>query len=141
MKLFSLHDIALEPVSHDPGLAKKVLARDPLPSIKHISHIILQPGDSASEHSHSDYVEVFYCIRGDAEFSIQGETLSIKKRAFAPCRAWRKALHSECKGRNRTPLLACDPGSENILRDLFFTVYKGGRGALGYGRPLAGGKT
>jgi hypothetical protein len=27
------------------------------------------------------------------------------------------------------------------LRDLFFTVYKGGRGALGYGRPLAGGKT
>jgi quercetin dioxygenase-like cupin family protein len=79
VKLFSLHDIPLEPVSHDAGLAKKVLARDPLPSIKHISHIILQPGDSASEHSHSDYVEVFYCIRGDAEFSVQGETLSIKK--------------------------------------------------------------
>jgi hypothetical protein len=86
VKLFSLHDIPLEPVSHDLGLAKKILARDPLPSIKHISHIILQPGDSASEHSHSDYVEVFYCIRGDAEVSIQGETLSIKKGI---CSLWR----------------------------------------------------
>ena len=79
MKLFSLHDIPYEPVSHDPGLKKKVLARDLLPSIKQISHIILQPGESAFEHSHSDYVEVFYCIRGDAEFSIQGKGISIRK--------------------------------------------------------------
>lgn len=79
MKLFSLYDTPLEPVSHDPGLAKKVLAKDPLPFIKHISHIILRPGESASEHSHSGYVEIFYCIRGDTEFSIQGKTLSIKK--------------------------------------------------------------
>ncbi len=68
MKLFSLQDIPYEPVSHDPRLKKKVLARDPLSFIKHINHIILQPGDSASEHTHSGYVEVFYCIRGDAEF-------------------------------------------------------------------------
>jgi len=79
MKLFSLQDIPYEAVSHDPGLKKKVLARDPLPSIKNINHIILQPGDRASEHSHSDCVEVFYCMRGDAEFSVQGKTLPIRK--------------------------------------------------------------
>ncbi len=79
MKLFSLHDVPYEPVSHDPMLKKKVLARDPFPFIKHINHIILQPGDSASEHMHSVYGEVFYCIRGDAEFSIQGKILSIRK--------------------------------------------------------------
>jgi quercetin dioxygenase-like cupin family protein len=79
MKLFSLHNIQFEPVSHDPMLKKKVLARDPLPSIKHVSHIILKPGDSASEHTHSGYVEVFYCIRGDAEFSIQGKPLPVRK--------------------------------------------------------------
>lgn len=79
MKLFSLNETPYEPVSHDPGLKKKVLARDILPSVKHISHIILQPGDSASEHAHSDYVEVFYCIRGDAVFSIKGESISIRK--------------------------------------------------------------
>jgi len=79
MKFFSLQDIPYEPVSHDPVLKKKVLARDPLPFIKHINHIILQPGDSASEHVHSDYVEVFYCIRGDAEFSIKGKILPVRK--------------------------------------------------------------
>ena len=79
MKLFSLHDIPYEPVSHDPGLRKKVFARDLLPSIKHISHIILQPGENASEHLHPDYGEVFYCIRGNAEFSVQGKGISIRK--------------------------------------------------------------
>lgn len=79
MKLFSLHETPYEPVSHDPGLKKKVLARDVLPSVKHISHIILQPGDSVSEHSHSDYVEVFYCIRGDAVFFINRKSVSIRK--------------------------------------------------------------
>ena len=79
MKLFSLHDIPYEPVSHNAGLKKRVLATDLLQSIKHISHIILQPGDRASEHLHSDYGEVFYCIRGDAEFSVQGKGISIRK--------------------------------------------------------------
>lgn len=78
MKLFSLDETPYEPVSHDPGLKKKVLTQRTLPYVKHVSHIILQPGDNASEHSHDD-VEVFYCIRGDAEFSIKGESVSIKK--------------------------------------------------------------
>jgi len=79
MKLFSLDETLYEPVSHDPGLKKKVLARDILPCVSQISHIILQPGSSVSEHLHNDYFEVFYCIRGNAVFLIKGESVSIKK--------------------------------------------------------------
>jgi quercetin dioxygenase-like cupin family protein len=79
MKLFSLNEIPYEPVSHDPGLKKKVLAKGILPFVSQISHIILQPGTIVSEHSHSDYFEVFYCIRGTVVFSIKGESASIQK--------------------------------------------------------------
>jgi mannose-6-phosphate isomerase-like protein (cupin superfamily) len=79
MKLFSLEESPYEPVSHDPKLKKRVLTRDIHPHIKHISHIILQPGDNASEHIHTDTFEVFYCIRGNAKFLIKGEHISIKK--------------------------------------------------------------
>ncbi|MEW6003315.1 MAG: cupin domain-containing protein [Nitrospirota bacterium] len=79
MKLFSLNETPYEPVSHNPELKKKVLARDELHCVRNISHIILQPGNSVSEHSHSDFVEVFYCIRGKALFLVKGETVSVKK--------------------------------------------------------------
>jgi mannose-6-phosphate isomerase-like protein (cupin superfamily) len=79
MKLFSLDETPYEPVSHDPGLKKKVLTRGTLPHVKHISQIILQPGDSASEHIHTDDIEVFYCIRGNAEFLIKEKYISIRK--------------------------------------------------------------
>ncbi len=74
-----MHNTSYEPVSHDLKLGKRVLARNPTPPITQISYIMLYPGDSSSEHSHVDYVEVFYCIKGDAEFSVQGKTLSIRK--------------------------------------------------------------
>lgn len=79
MRLFSLDESPFEPVSHDPLLKKRVLTHDALPHIKHISHIILQSGDSASEHVHNDSFEVFYCIRGNAEFLIRGKYISIKE--------------------------------------------------------------
>jgi mannose-6-phosphate isomerase-like protein (cupin superfamily) len=79
MKLFSLNEIPYEPVSHDPGLKKKVLAKNTLPFVSQISHFILQPGTSVSVHSHSDYFEVFYCIRGTSVFLIKGENVPIKK--------------------------------------------------------------
>ena len=79
MKLFSLHDTPFEPISHDPQLKKKVLTRNTLPYIKHISHAILPPGSAVSEHSHVDGAEVFYCIRGKAAFFINGETAIIMK--------------------------------------------------------------
>lgn len=79
MKLFSLDETPYEPISHDPQLRKKVLARDQLPCLKHISHVILLPGSRVSEHSHSDGAEVFYCIQGEAVFLIKGERFSIKR--------------------------------------------------------------
>jgi mannose-6-phosphate isomerase-like protein (cupin superfamily) len=79
MKLFSLDETPYEPVSHDPGLKKKVLTRGTLPHVKHVSHLILQPEDRASEHVHADDIEVIYCIRGEAEFLIKGERISIWK--------------------------------------------------------------
>jgi hypothetical protein len=50
MKLFPLNEIPFEPVSHKPGLKKKVIARGMLPFVSQISHIILQPGTIVSEH-------------------------------------------------------------------------------------------
>jgi mannose-6-phosphate isomerase-like protein (cupin superfamily) len=79
MKLFSLDGSLYELVSHDPGLKKKVLARDTPPCVSQISHIILQTGSSVSEHFHNNYFEVFYCIRGKAVFLIKGESVPIKK--------------------------------------------------------------
>ena len=73
MKLFSLHDTPFEPISHDPQLKKKVLTRNTIPHIKHISHASFPPGSTVSEHSHSDGAEVFYCIRGKAAFFINGQ--------------------------------------------------------------------
>lgn len=79
MKLFSLNETPYEPVSHDPRLKKKVLAKGLLPCVSQISHIILKPGSSVSEHVHTNYFEVFYCIRGTAVFLIKGERVSIKE--------------------------------------------------------------
>ena len=79
MKLFSLRETPFEPVSHDPGLKKKVLARGALPWVNQISHIILKQGSRVSEHVHTNYFEVFYCIRGSAVFLIKGDRVSIKE--------------------------------------------------------------
>jgi len=79
MKLFSLNTTPFEPVSHDPELKKKVLTRDAFPYVRHISHVILPSGSSMSEHSHSDDSEVFYCIRGNAVFSVNRKSIPVKK--------------------------------------------------------------
>jgi len=79
MKLFSLNETPNEPISHDPQLRKKVIARNQLPCLKHISHVILPPGSKVSEHSHPDGAEIFYCIRGEAVFLIKGERFFIKR--------------------------------------------------------------
>jgi mannose-6-phosphate isomerase-like protein (cupin superfamily) len=79
VKLFSLEESPFEPVSHDPQLKKKVLARDPLPSLLHVSHIVLPRGSAASEHSHADFAEVFYCIRGEAVFLVEGKEVFVRE--------------------------------------------------------------
>ena len=73
MKRFSLSETPYAPVSHDPGLKKKVLiASGTLTGIKHLSHIVLKEGQTAVEHAHAGVSEVFYCIRGRVVFTVNG---------------------------------------------------------------------
>ena len=78
MKYFIPEDIPLEQVSHDPQLQKRVLAKNALPYISAISHIVLRIGDRASEHLHDSFYEIFYCIRGEIIFSINGKSSPLK---------------------------------------------------------------
>jgi mannose-6-phosphate isomerase-like protein (cupin superfamily) len=78
MRLYHLNKIPYEPVSHDPELKKKVLARG-LPCVKRLSHIVLVPGNRASLHSHPKGYEVFYFIRGAIVFEVNGKEVRLKK--------------------------------------------------------------
>ncbi len=78
MKLVSLDNTPFSPVSHDPQLKKRVLMGEGFSCIKHISHIVLRPGDSAVEHVHDDGYEVFYCIRGETVFTVRGGDVTIR---------------------------------------------------------------
>lgn len=73
MKLYTLEKAQEKPVSHDPGLKKKLLVPDGVGCVRHISHIVLKQGESVADHSHSGGAEVFYCIRGSLKFSVNGE--------------------------------------------------------------------
>ena len=81
MKIYSTDTAPIIPVSHDPGLKKRLLAgpEEGISCIRHLSHILLRPGDSASEHSHRDAFEVFYCLRGSIVFSIGGMDVELTK--------------------------------------------------------------
>lgn len=79
MKLYSLASTPLEPVSHDPGLKKRVLMRDGIPGVKNMSHVILKKGDRASMHCHREEFEVLYCVRGGLIFEVEGKEVMVKR--------------------------------------------------------------
>ncbi|OGP12597.1 MAG: hypothetical protein A2052_02835 [Deltaproteobacteria bacterium GWA2_54_12] len=72
MKLHTLEKAEEKPVSHDPGLKKKLLVPEGVGCVRHISQIVLKPGSSASAHAH-DATEVFYCVRGEITFHVNGK--------------------------------------------------------------------
>lgn len=78
MKLYTLEKAQEKPVSHDPGLKKRILVPEGIGAVKHISHITLKPGDTATAHSHTDASEVFYCVRGDIGFNVNGRPVLLK---------------------------------------------------------------
>lgn len=45
--------------------------------LRNVSHVVFQPGNTAAGHAHEDACEVFFCIRGEMIFNINGreETL------------------------------------------------------------------
>lgn len=77
MKHYTLDAAPVRPVSHNPELKKKVLFPDGISCLTHISHIVLQPGATASAHSHAETTEIFYCVRGAIVFSVNGESAAL----------------------------------------------------------------
>lgn len=78
MKHYRLKTTGYTPVSHNPEIKKKVLVEGGFSCVKHLSHVVLRPGDTAIEHSHPDASEVFYCIRGQVEFVVSGSPVTLK---------------------------------------------------------------
>ena len=79
MRFYSLTSTPPEPVSHDPGLQKRIIVRDGIPGIKNLSHALLKRGDRASEHCHRDEFEVLYCLRGGLVFDVEGERVEVRR--------------------------------------------------------------
>lgn len=78
MKIYTLESTPDVPVRHNPELKKKVLVPEGVSCLRHISHIILRPGDTAFIHSHPEHSEVFYCIRGEAVFGVNNKPVVLK---------------------------------------------------------------
>lgn len=78
MKLLRLENAAETPVSHSPSVKKRVLTKDPISCVMHLSHVVLGPGDSAFAHSHKDGFEVFYCASGEAVFRVNGREVPLR---------------------------------------------------------------
>jgi len=78
MKLYTLEKTPEKPVSHEPGLNKKVLVPEGIGCVRHISSIVLKEGDRVASHSHADATEVFYCVKGSVEFSVNGQPAVMK---------------------------------------------------------------
>lgn len=73
MRLYSLDATPYKPVTHDPQLKKRVIVPDGFSCVKHLSHITLEPGSTASSHAHVDAYEVFYCLGGEVVFRVSGK--------------------------------------------------------------------
>lgn len=78
MKLYDLDKTPETPVSHEPGLNKKVLMPGAIGCLRHLSHITLKEGDKVAVHAHADATEVFYCTKGSVEFSVNGKPAVMK---------------------------------------------------------------
>ena len=74
MKRFSTEETPESPVSHNPGIMKRVLFhKGTVPGLIHLSHVVVPKGSDAFEHTHDDISEVFYCIRGRIIFTVNGK--------------------------------------------------------------------
>lgn len=79
MRRSNLKTAKLTPIRHNPALIKKVLVDEPVSRMKHLSHAVFRPGDTAFTHSHEDAFEVFYCLKGQIIFRVEAEEVLLKK--------------------------------------------------------------
>ena len=73
MKHYTLDAAPERPVSHDPELKKRVLFPEGISCLRHISHIVLKAGSTASAHTHAETTEIFYCVRGAITLCVNHE--------------------------------------------------------------------
>ena len=68
MKLVSKAENVEQPVSHDPGITKRVMLKSgEVPGVLQWATSSLLPGMKVSEHKHDDAREFFYILSGSME--------------------------------------------------------------------------
>jgi quercetin dioxygenase-like cupin family protein len=86
MKHGNLDQLPEQPVSHDPGIKKRVMfKRGEIPSVTQYSRAYFQPGQIAPTHSHEDMYEVFLCVRGSGRIVIDGKKYDLNPGQFFLC--------------------------------------------------------
>lgn len=70
MKLVHRDELPAEPVSHNAGIAKRLLAE--LPGGVRLACASFPPGECAPAHRHADLCEVFYFTAGSGIVRIDG---------------------------------------------------------------------
>eukprot|EP00741_Cyanophora_paradoxa_P007800 tig00001214_g7546.t1 len=75
----NLEDLPTEVVSHGDGIPKKTLIRNGVvPHLTNYARSRLQPGQVAKEHVHKDMHEVFFCVAGAGEISVDGVAIELR---------------------------------------------------------------
>jgi uncharacterized cupin superfamily protein len=78
VRIIRLEELPYAPISHAPGLKKRVLLADGLSCVKNLSHAVLPAGSTAVEHVHGEAYEIFFCVRGEMVFNVNGRDALLK---------------------------------------------------------------
>lgn len=71
MKITKIENLAVQEVSHNPAIKKKVmLVEGDLPHLTYFSQAIFAPGQIAASHSHQDMCEVFFVSAGEGKICV-----------------------------------------------------------------------
>lgn len=74
MKRVALDELAVESVSHNPAIQKKVMLRlGDLPHLTNFAQARFAPGQIAAAHAHLDMCEVFFVEAGTGNICIDGQ--------------------------------------------------------------------
>jgi quercetin dioxygenase-like cupin family protein len=73
VKRVDLREVPVEPVVHDPSIAKQVWLRSgEVPHLVQLARARLAPGQVAPGHAHADMWEVFVAQEGQGVLSVDG---------------------------------------------------------------------
>lgn len=79
MKHNSIKNIPKQGVSHNPAILKQVMLNNgEIPQITTFAQAEFQPGQSVAEHIHETMYEVFYILKGKADFIIEDQKITVK---------------------------------------------------------------